>query len=472
MGMLLWDEVVLPNIAQTVPMRSTERPQDIWLAVYTSGGERIGYFNTQSHPQIRDRENGAAIRLDAFIKIPVLGMTSELRLSGDGWVAKAHGLRSFNLSVRSGEQEFELSGKITEGTLHADLTTAGEKLPFSLPIGDNPLLTDGLGMTAANMPLLDVGSTVYVDAFDPLGMSASKAKLECTGTETLEIEGETYETYVIKMSMSGITSTSWVTADEEVVKVETPFGLELRKTSPQEAYKPIAAHSESDLLRTVAVVPTGLVPTRDTKRMVFHVTGLPEDVRVPTDGFQSEDGDRYTIVSPEPPLQATVGKEVPEDTLAPDPLVQSDHPLIIAKSAEIIGDAASDWAKVQRLSDWLYEHIEKKSVVSVPSALAVLKSEEGDCNEHTVLYAALARAAGIPTRIAIGLVYSEMVDGFGYHAWPEVNLDGRWYPIDPTLGQPVADATHIRLLTGNIDKWTRLVPFIGRIQIEVLEAEM
>jgi hypothetical protein len=471
MGILLWDEVVLPNITQTIPMRSTERPQDIWLAVYTSGGERIGYINTQSHPQIRDRENGALLRLDAFLKIPILGFSSELRLMGDGWVAKEHGLRHFNLHMRSGEQEFDLAGELRDGTLHVVLTTAGEELPFSVPIGDNPLLTDGLGMTAANMPLLTPGATVFVDAFDPLSMSASKAKLECTGTETLEIEGETYETFVIKMTMSGITSTSWVTAAEEVVKVATPFGLQLIKTTPQQAYKPILASGEGDLLRTVAVVPSGRVPSRDATRMVFRVSGLPEEVSVPAGGFQSLDGDVYTIVSPAPPLNAAASADAPEDALADDPLVQATHPRIVQKSAEIIGDAATPWAKVQRLNNWLYENIEKKSVISVPSALAVLESLEGDCNEHTVLYAALARAAGIPTRIAIGLVYSDTIGGFGYHAWPEVYLEQEWYPIDPTLGETIADATHIRLLTGSIDKWTRLVPYIGRIQIEVLEVE-
>jgi hypothetical protein len=41
--------------------------------------------------------------------------------------------------------------------------------------------------------------------------------------------------------------------------------------------------------------------------------------------------------------------------------------------------------------------------------------------------------------------------------------------MDPTLGQPVADATHIKLLNGGIDKWPALVSYIGKVQIEVVE---
>ena len=43
--------------------------------------------------------------------------------------------------------------------------------------------------------------------------------------------------------------------------------------------------------------------------------------------------------------------------------------------------------------------------MSLPSALEVLKTRVGDCNEHTTLYVAMARSLGIPARIAVGLVY-------------------------------------------------------------------
>ena len=52
----------------------------------------------------------------------------------------------------------------------------------------------------------------------------------------------------------------------------------------------------------------------------------------------------------------------------------------------------------------------------------MLRTKVGDCNEHTALYVAMARALGIPARIAVGLVYIH--GAFYYHAWPEVYLDG------------------------------------------------
>ena len=85
----------------------------------------------------------------------------------------------------------------------------------------------------------------------------------------------------------------------------------------------------------------------------------------------------------------------------------------------------------------------------------MLRTKVGDCNEHTVLYVAMARALGLPARIAVGLVY--LRGAFYYHAWPEVYVaepDGRglWLPVDPTLNQFPADPTHVRLARGGLDK--------------------
>jgi hypothetical protein len=113
----------------------------------------------------------------------------------------------------------------------------------------------------------------------------------------------------------------------------------------------------------------------------------------------------------------------------------------------------------------------------------VLRTKVGDCNEHTALYVAMARALGIPARIAVGLVYIH--GAFYYHAWPEVYLEepaagssalgasrGLWLPVDPTLNEFPANATHLRLARGGLDKQTVVLPMIGRLTMEVLDVEL
>jgi transglutaminase-like putative cysteine protease len=83
----------------------------------------------------------------------------------------------------------------------------------------------------------------------------------------------------------------------------------------------------------------------------------------------------------------------------------------------------------------------------------------------------MARAAGIPARIAVGLAFVN--DAFYYHAWPEVYLDdgrgGYWLPVDPTFNQFPADTTHVRLLRGGLDQQAAILPLIGRLKLTVLD---
>jgi hypothetical protein len=106
-------------------------------------------------------------------------------------------------------------------------------------------------------------------------------------------------------------------------------------------------------------------------------------------------------------------------------------------------------------------------VLSVPSALETLRQGVGDCNEHAVVFAALARAAGIPAQVEAGLVY---MDGrFYYHAWNVVNL-GVWITVDALMNQFPADVTHIRLVRGEPAEQIDLMRVIGKLSLEVLEA--
>jgi len=151
--------------------------------------------------------------------------------------------------------------------------------------------------------------------------------------------------------------------------------------------------------------------------------------------------------------------------LVATPFLQSDHPRIRSLAQDILAGEDDALRATRRLADWVYREIRKTPRATVPNALQVLEMREGDCNEHAMLLAALARAAGVPTRVVAGLVY---LDGaFLYHAWCEVWL-GRWVSVDPTFGQMPADATHLKLLVGGPEQYMGLANVVGRLQLEVL----
>jgi transglutaminase-like putative cysteine protease len=82
---------------------------------------------------------------------------------------------------------------------------------------------------------------------------------------------------------------------------------------------------------------------------------------------------------------------------------------------------------------------------------------------------ALARALGLPARENAGLVYVDR--SFYYHAWPEVYV-GEWITLDPVFNQLPADATHIRFVTGGVDRQVELLRVMGKLKsLKVLAAK-
>ena len=119
-----------------------------------------------------------------------------------------------------------------------------------------------------------------------------------------------------------------------------------------------------------------------------------------------------------------------------------------------------------------YSHYGEKISSGFGSSLTALESLSGDCTEHTVLFIALARAAGIPARICSGIAFAR--DAFYYHFWAEVYV-GRWVQMDPTWGQTIADANHIQLdgSTLESDNLTEFVEGVFRTlnQLEIAIVE-
>ncbi|MEM4348177.1 MAG: transglutaminase-like domain-containing protein [Candidatus Anstonellaceae archaeon] len=180
-----------------------------------------------------------------------------------------------------------------------------------------------------------------------------------------------------------------------------------------------------------------------------------------------EHGNAYMIIeekNPKNPFLYSVGIEaktknrkvinLPEDFrltaeeliyLSPTNRTQSNDSRIIALAKNITEGSADNFEKVAKLAIWVHQNIKyNESYVGKKSdAISVLNNKEGVCFEYSTLFAALARAAGIPTKYVSGYVYSEKYGTWLGHVWNEVYL-GEWVSVDPTwLEVGAVDALHI-----------------------------
>jgi hypothetical protein len=280
----------------------------------------------------------------------------------------------------------------------------------------------------------------------------------------------------VRSSFGGLTSTSWVTDVGEVVKEESPLGLMVvRETRDQALTMGVPGRVRDDLLASSAIVPVGAAPRIDDTMTVTrlkvrldNVDLSGADVQGAGQSVRGADVEIVKQLAPAPEAEPEVARY-----LAPEMFLESDDPQIVAESRKAMAEARGQ-TPAEKLVRYVNDLLEKKPTVSLPSAREVLRTRVGDCNEHTALYVAMARAAGVPSRIAVGVVYLQ--GAFYYHAWPEVYVQGPqgrgWLAVDPTFNQYPADATHIRLARGGLDRQAAILPVIGRARLHIVSAEV
>lgn len=487
-GLLVQRELGGPRAASLGPTDRLSEATESRLGLFLeteAGRQRVGTVEVAQQPTVEtfegsagaQRVEGIDLGLTVEMSLPVFGRTTDFELAGNIFRPYAAALATFDFRVLSGESNFRLEGQLEGDELSARVHSADEVLPIETTVDGDLVFSSGFG-TPLSLPRLDVGEEVTIETFDPLSMAATESTVRCTSRQTLEIAGETFDTRRLVVDASGMKTLAWVDESGDVVRAETALGLILERLPAEDdgtldgdaAANGAAVGAE--LLELTAIVPTGATPQRGARSMTLRIGGDLPQGDLPTDTTQTRVEPRVYRV-----LQGGQGVSTPDASVlasakSADAFVQSDHPTIVAQAEEILSGTGSDpRAQVDRLSEWVFEALDKEAVLSVPSALEVLEMRKGDCNEHTVLYTALARAAGLPTRIAIGVVWSELLNGFYYHAWPEVWLGDRWLWVDPTFGQLEADATHIKLFNGGIQTWTQLLPYLGQLEIEVVDLE-
>ena len=114
-------------------------------------------------------------------------------------------------------------------------------------------------------------------------------------------------------------------------------------------------------------------------------------------------------------------------------------------------------------------NLQKRPVLGIPDALTTLNTRMGDCNEHAALFAALARNAGIPTRVVAGVTFHE--GAFYYHAWNEVCLGEKWYTLDTTKNQFPADLSHIKFVEGETSEQIKISALLGKLGIKPVNGD-
>jgi hypothetical protein len=476
LGLLIERTYIRPTavIALDVITEEGVRTGDEWFGIYQHS-RKIGY----AHTSVAREADAYHITEESELDILVLGNVQRVKTVINGYSTKNFLLKYFDFTMTSDMTAMDIKGAVVGKQLVLDITTGGGTRKERVPLSEPPYITSFI-KPALLLRGLEQGRKYRFPVFNPATMSTEDSSITIESKERIKVGDRDQTIYKLRETYQGMEAVSWMTQDGETIKEESPLGFVLLKETMTEALKRDKKGPAVDVIALTMIPSDPIKNSTQAKYLKARLQG------VVLKGFQL-DGDRQTLTGDivEITLETHdaqllrpltpdakdsyrlpyTGKDLGE-YMQPTAFIQSDDKRIKEQAAKVLAGEKDAREAAKKLNAWVYSAIQKKPVVSIPSALEVLSQRVGDCNEHTTLYTALARAAGIPTRMAAGIVYME--SGFYYHAWPEVWL-GAWTAIDPTFNQFPADATHIRFITGNLDRQSEILRLVGKLKVEVLE---
>lgn len=452
---LLFQREVLPSLVINNPAGyeielSKDYPvRESWMGIYFKNN-KVGFSNTVVSQDVKDGIAGYRINETALLRLNMQGERMYLRVKGNSFFDENYALRDFDYKMVSPYYELGIMGNADGNKLSLAMNSTSGRSERTFKIKNNTMVMSLLNPLLL-FKRLDVRKELNFEVFNPITLGTNTARIKNIGTEVIEFNNTKYSTRILEIDVDGIKTKTWVTENGDVLREESPLGFAMLKEMPEYA----------------------LDITRD---LSFSAPDLASDFYIESDRVIEEarsvsylkiekDGSIIEISRDnEPPAEKIL--DIPIKNIPEEPFVQSGSEKIKNLSKKIIGNEKSSWEASKRILHWVYGNIRKVPTLSVPSSLDVLEMRQGDCNEHTVLFTALSRAAGIPTEMVAGLVYVNGV--FYYHAWPKVYV-GEWINMDPTLGQEIADATHVPLLQGGLKEQLGLVSIIGNLRIKIID---
>lgn len=445
--------------------------EEEWMGVY-SGDSRVGYSHTYIKPEGKKRR----VFEETNLRMAVLGADMDVKVKSS-YVLSGWRIEAFDFSMKSGSIDLSATGKREGNELKIRVSSVSGTNEISFPLEGEPLVSPVLYRWLSEKNP-QIGKTYEITLFDPLsvltGASASglKATLSVDGEEEVRIPLGVFKTRRVKMTFAGSQITAWITERGETIKEVSPPGLLTVRESEDSVLR--GSLSGLDIMGKTAISSDAILKNARSLRLLrLRVQGIGS-----TEGLDLGDDDRQSYkdgfievrvgdISKVNSYSIPYSDEGYRPYMKPGVLIQSDDPRIIEKAREIVGGERDSLKVARKISDWVYRNLEKTPTISLPNALDVLQTKKGDCNEHAVLFAALSRSIGIPTKIVLGVVF---LDGkFYYHAWNEVFV-GDWIAVDPTFGQFPADASHVKFVEGDLSRGMEIIRLVGNIKLEIEEA--
>jgi transglutaminase-like putative cysteine protease len=240
----------------------------------------------------------------------------------------------------------------------------------------------------------------------------------------------------------------------------------------------------SSMIRLNRAIPR----PHDTESVTYRIpvkdddkpeTALAQDARQKVDKIKGQTFELHVQAVRAPRGELELKDAKPEEKfLKSSYFIDNDRDKVKELALEAVGRETDPWKKAQAIERWVHAKMRGDSSVAFCTASQVAEDLRGDCRQHAMLTAAMCRAAGVPSRTALGLVYVQRQrPEMGFHMWTEVWIKGQWIGIDATLGRGSIGAAHIKISDHSWHEVQSLTPMLpvarvlGKLSIEVVPTQ-
>ncbi len=455
------------------PVRFTltgDTEQEYWTGIVFNG-EKVGFSHFRFTPA-RDMPGRFDITSEAVFSLKFLMVEKRFSL-------KAHDLVNTDLSLERFTYEYDLDGstmRITgrrEGdTLKTTVHASGEVLEQSFP---GPVRPASVLYLYPAVQGLHAGRTYAYPVYDGETRSLSTVRQEVLACEESDLfEGNGFK---VRTLMHGHEVIAWLDGEGRPLLEMAMGGVMISGLESEDRAKrhlASAALSRDEVLLEFSLIRTEQVlgTPRRLQYLELNLEGSDELGMVPSDERQRcewRDGTLACSIdaSREVPARGC-GASAQDGYLRSTLAVPAGSGRIRDLAASIVHGTNEPVEAIRSILAWMEGNIEKKPT-DVFTALDVLDRGGAECQGHALLYAALCRAVGIPTRVVNGIVYSGEHRGFLFHTWAESCVGEAWISVDPTFSQIRADATHLKVVEGEEPaEIMTLAGMVGRVRARVV----
>lgn len=489
-----------PQDKITLPAPRENLVLDLWDVAYLQG-VRSGYVRTVVRELEQDGQKYLHTVKQLTLAVKRFNQVIELRMD-TGTIETPTGkvVGVFMRQYAGSKQTLSITGKVVGKQLH--LVQDGNK-PLKPAPWDDRVLGLYRQLALCRERKVQPGDSFTYQSFEPTINLVITGHVEVKDLEKVEMLGgkirrDLLRVVVTPEKIEGVELPPlvyWLDEQKNMVRAETKMPglgtLVLYRTTREEATAPAQAVSLVDIgLNQMIPLARPVVNPYGTRQARYRISfkgegdaaaAFSRDERqqvVKTEGNTIELSVKAVTVPTRggnDPADKKPGPEFLESSY----FINSADALVRRLTKVAVANETDPWEKALRIESWIFRNMRNETHEALAPADHVARTLNGDCTEHAMLMAAMCRAADIPSRTAVGLIYADTRQGprFAFHMWTEVWVRGRWVALDATLGRGYVGATHLKVLDHSWHDTYSLTPLLGltrvmgKISIEVLSVQ-